>query len=304
MEKSPGQTTRLAWLQNNSTGRNQPISSSTPDGQETPEQVACFTRIACSCSTAHNRKYLIEHFNKQRHKQKFYHDRRSAGELSTLYPGDQVRMEPLPGSRKWSAGVVISHHKNPRSYTVQAIMHTDATARSCASQLKQLTQKSSIVQNQHLKIMRHNLVSWLKQPLQIMFNVMNLGLVISCPTNRSSGRADRNNQCGNTCTSISWAVRKEERKDSPPSWKTGPVEPPSLWTLNHLNLFVLKTESFELICSWNCYSVIVFVFIVFPKRGDVMYFLSAVFPHPGCMLRTWSDMASWHYSTDSKMVRN
>ena len=29
----------------------------------------------------HNRKDLVQHFNEQRNKQKFYHDRRSAGEL-------------------------------------------------------------------------------------------------------------------------------------------------------------------------------------------------------------------------------
>ena len=68
----------------------------------------------------HNRKDLVQHFNEQRNKQKFYHDRRSAGELPTLCPGDQVRMEPLPGTRKWSAGVVISRHRSPRSYIVQA----------------------------------------------------------------------------------------------------------------------------------------------------------------------------------------
>ena len=69
--------------------------------------------------TMYNRKDLVHRLNEQKNKQKFYHDRKSANELPPLHPGDQVRMEPLPRSKQWSPGVIISHHKNPRSYIVQ-----------------------------------------------------------------------------------------------------------------------------------------------------------------------------------------
>lgn len=51
--------------------------------------------------------------------QKFYFDlKRSSKPRAPLLPGEEVRMQPHPGSRKWSPAVVVKSHSAPRSYVV------------------------------------------------------------------------------------------------------------------------------------------------------------------------------------------
>ena len=52
--------------------------------------------------------------------QKFYYDRRGARPRQDLHPGDEVRMEPFPGNRKWTPAVVVQPHSAPRSYVVDS----------------------------------------------------------------------------------------------------------------------------------------------------------------------------------------
>lgn len=57
--------------------------------------------------------------NRSKALQKHYHDRnRTTPHRSTLQPGEEVRMQPYPGNRKWSPAVVIRKHSAPRSYVV------------------------------------------------------------------------------------------------------------------------------------------------------------------------------------------
>uniref|UniRef100_A0A8C5Q6Q9 Gypsy retrotransposon integrase-like protein 1 n=1 Tax=Leptobrachium leishanense TaxID=445787 RepID=A0A8C5Q6Q9_9ANUR len=53
--------------------------------------------------------------------QKFYYDRkRASGPHAELKPGDEVRMQPHPGSNRWSPGVVVRSHNAPRFYIVNS----------------------------------------------------------------------------------------------------------------------------------------------------------------------------------------
>uniref|UniRef100_A0A8C5PPV9 Gypsy retrotransposon integrase-like protein 1 n=1 Tax=Leptobrachium leishanense TaxID=445787 RepID=A0A8C5PPV9_9ANUR len=53
--------------------------------------------------------------------QKFYYDhKRASGPRAELKPGDEVRMQPHPGSNRWSPGVVVRSHDAPRSYIVES----------------------------------------------------------------------------------------------------------------------------------------------------------------------------------------
>ncbi|KAL0153751.1 hypothetical protein M9458_050972 [Cirrhinus mrigala] len=52
--------------------------------------------------------------------QKFYYDSKRAGNPPVaLKPGDEIRMQPYPGSSKWSPGVVVKPYSAPRSYVVE-----------------------------------------------------------------------------------------------------------------------------------------------------------------------------------------
>lgn len=58
--------------------------------------------------------------DKTKHAQKFYHDRKRAGRPRTdLRPGDEVRMQPYPGNKRWTPGVILKQHSAPRSYVVE-----------------------------------------------------------------------------------------------------------------------------------------------------------------------------------------
>ena len=70
-------------------------------------------------------------------KRKYYQDRHGTQELPPLKPGDHVRVTPEPGSKEWSAAMLVGHHTSPRSYVVAvghrrirrnrvAIMRTDS----------------------------------------------------------------------------------------------------------------------------------------------------------------------------------
>ncbi|XP_031564662.1 uncharacterized protein K02A2.6-like [Actinia tenebrosa] len=47
-------------------------------------------------------------------KQKYYHDKSEARELTPLQAGEQVRIAPYPGTKKWTSAVVVEHHTMPR----------------------------------------------------------------------------------------------------------------------------------------------------------------------------------------------
>ena len=61
---------------------------------------------------------IKRHFDMEKTKQKLYHDR--VAQEWPPFKGRQVRMEPLPGTRKWVPGEIIQKHKSPRSFVLQA----------------------------------------------------------------------------------------------------------------------------------------------------------------------------------------
>uniref|UniRef100_A0A3B3BGB0 Integrase catalytic domain-containing protein n=1 Tax=Oryzias melastigma TaxID=30732 RepID=A0A3B3BGB0_ORYME len=66
---------------------------------------------------SHKVKHLLD---KAKDTQKLYHDRRAGSIRPELQPGDEVRMAPHPGNRKWSPAVVVKPHSAPRSYIVDS----------------------------------------------------------------------------------------------------------------------------------------------------------------------------------------
>ena len=48
----------------------------------------------------------MQRLNQQKANQKFYHDSKSASDLPPLLPGDQVRIAPSPGSKRWNPAIV------------------------------------------------------------------------------------------------------------------------------------------------------------------------------------------------------
>ena len=50
--------------------------------------------------------------------QAYYYNRSGKKELAPLKPGDQVRIQPEPGSKLWKQAIVVDHHSSPRSYIV------------------------------------------------------------------------------------------------------------------------------------------------------------------------------------------
>ncbi|KAL7395306.1 hypothetical protein ABVT39_014186 [Epinephelus coioides] len=69
--------------------------------------------------TAYDPLKVKQLLDKTKDTQKFYHDHKRAGNPPVvLKPGDEVRMQPYPGSHKWSPGVVVKPHSAPRSYVV------------------------------------------------------------------------------------------------------------------------------------------------------------------------------------------
>ena len=75
--------------------------------------------------------------NQQKANQKFYHDRKSASDLPPLLPGDQVRMAPSPGSKRWHLPS-LSNDTSAHALTLwnQVGMSTAATGDTCIDQLK------------------------------------------------------------------------------------------------------------------------------------------------------------------------
>lgn len=53
--------------------------------------------------------------------QKHHHDLKKAGKpCIDLKPGDEVRMQPFPGSHTWTPAVVVRQHSAPRSFVVSS----------------------------------------------------------------------------------------------------------------------------------------------------------------------------------------
>ena len=73
--------------------------------------------------TAYYRQDVMQRLNQQKANQKLYHDSKSASDLRPLLPGDQVRMAPSPGSKRWNPAIVVTRHVSPRSYIVESGGH-------------------------------------------------------------------------------------------------------------------------------------------------------------------------------------
>ena len=73
--------------------------------------------------TAYSRQDVMQRLNQQKANQKFFHDRKSASDLPPLLPGDQVRMAPSRGSKRWNPAIVVKRHVSPRSYIVESGGH-------------------------------------------------------------------------------------------------------------------------------------------------------------------------------------
>ena len=67
-----------------------------------------------------NRQDVMQRLNQQKAHQKFYHESKSVSDLPPLLPGDQVRMAPSPGSKRWNPAIVIKRHVSPCSYIVES----------------------------------------------------------------------------------------------------------------------------------------------------------------------------------------
>ncbi|KAL2085061.1 hypothetical protein ACEWY4_020579 [Coilia grayii] len=53
--------------------------------------------------------------------QKYHHDHKRAGKPRVdLKPGEEVRMQPFPGSHTWTPAVVVRQHSAPRSFVVSS----------------------------------------------------------------------------------------------------------------------------------------------------------------------------------------
>ena len=70
-----------------------------------------------------NRQDVMQRLNQQKAHQKFYHESKSASDLSPLLPGDQVRMGPSPGSKRWNPAIVVKRYVSARSYIVESGGH-------------------------------------------------------------------------------------------------------------------------------------------------------------------------------------
>ena len=62
--------------------------------------------------TAYNRQDVMQRLNQQKANQKFYHENKSASDLPPLLPGDQVRMAPSPGSKRWNPAIRELKHED------------------------------------------------------------------------------------------------------------------------------------------------------------------------------------------------
>jgi transposase InsO family protein len=47
------------------------------------------------------------------------YNRKCSNDKEVLWPGDPVRVAPFPGRKEWTPGVIVEHHKSPRSYIVK-----------------------------------------------------------------------------------------------------------------------------------------------------------------------------------------
>ncbi|XP_064638300.1 uncharacterized protein K02A2.6-like [Lineus longissimus] len=56
--------------------------------------------------------------NQSKQTQAKYYNQKAGRDHRTLYPGEEIRMAPLPNSKKWMSGKVVSLHTSPRSYIV------------------------------------------------------------------------------------------------------------------------------------------------------------------------------------------
>lgn len=57
--------------------------------------------------------------DREKERQRYYHDRHSSQDLPALQEGDPVSMSPLPGTKEWLPATVVHKHASPRSYVVQ-----------------------------------------------------------------------------------------------------------------------------------------------------------------------------------------
>ena len=69
--------------------------------------------------TTYNVIKVRHSLDRDKEKQRHYHNKKASGDLPVLLPGDQVRMAPFPGSKKWLHTTVVSQHQVPRSYAVE-----------------------------------------------------------------------------------------------------------------------------------------------------------------------------------------
>ena len=73
--------------------------------------------------TAYNRQDVMQRLNQQKANQKFFHDSKSASDPPPLLQGDQVRMAPSGGSKRWNPAIVVKRHVSPCSYIVESGGH-------------------------------------------------------------------------------------------------------------------------------------------------------------------------------------
>lgn len=71
--------------------------------------------------TAYDPQKVKRLLDKTKDIQKYHHDHKRAGKPRVdLKPGDEVRMQPFPGSHTWTPAVVVRQHCAPRSFVVSS----------------------------------------------------------------------------------------------------------------------------------------------------------------------------------------
>lgn len=72
-------------------------------------------------STANDPLKVKRQLDQTKLDQKHNHDRKKAGKPRVApKPGNEVRMQPFPGSDRWTPAIVVRQHSAPRSYVVDS----------------------------------------------------------------------------------------------------------------------------------------------------------------------------------------
>ena len=116
MKESRGQISGFVRQPHHSPRRTILVACTAVDGYKTRNKLP--TKHSLLVPKPYSFHEVKRHFDMEKTKQKFYHDR--VARERPPFQGRQVRVEPLPGTRKWVPGEIVQKHESPRSYVLQA----------------------------------------------------------------------------------------------------------------------------------------------------------------------------------------